>query len=230
LHLLILGKLGINSDIFAYQFENAFIREFQLFYNRSSKKFTKRLKHKLKKNQNNFEKFHSQLDLPFLETEDGFLKEIFKTLELKFGLKYGSNQKLIDLGAGNGSIVIFAFLNYSIKAFGIEINRNLKNEAKNRIKSLKKEENYKKRQFKEIKIKLGDFFLHNLKEYDYIYIYSLPSMHKYLRHVFRTAKKEAIIISHRHKLENFSSILKDEYILVHKIDNQECFTFFYKKI
>ncbi len=178
----------------------------------------------------NFGKFHSQLDLPFSETNHEFLREIFKTLELKFGLKYASNQKLIDLGAGNGSIVIFAALNYNITSIGIEINENLKNEAKNCVKSLKKEGYYKKRLLKKIKIKHRDFFTYNLKDYNYIYIYSLPSMHKYLKHVFRTAKKGAIIISHIYELENFNSTLKDKYILSHKRDNQEFFTFFYKKI
>lgn len=184
----------------------------------------------MKKKVKNFGKFHSQLDLPFSETNNEFLREIFKTLELKFGLKYASNQKLIDLGAGNGTIVIFTVLNYCIRAHGIEINQNLKKEANNRIKSLKKEGKYKKRLLKKTKIKLGDFFLHNLKEYDYIYIYSLPSMHRYLKHLFRTAKKGAVIISHRHKLENFSSILKEKYILAHKREKQEIFTFIYKKI
>ena len=184
----------------------------------------------MKEKVKNFGKFHSQLDLPFSETDHEFLREIFRTLELEFNLRCGSNQKLIDLGAGNGSIVIFAVLNYNINAIGIEINQNLKNEAKNRIKSLKKARHYKKRLIKKIKIKCGDFFTHNLKEYDYIYIYSIPSMHKYLKHIFRTAKKGAVIISHKYELENFSFILKDEYILTHKRDKTEVFTFFYKKI
>ena len=184
----------------------------------------------MKKKLKNFGKFHSQLDLPFSETDNELLEDIFNTLELKFGLMPASNQKIIDLGAGNGTIVIFAVLNYYIKAYGIEINQNLQNEAIARIKSLKKEGVYKKKLFKKIKIKLGDIFLQNLKEYDYIYIYSLPSMHKYLKHVFKSAKKGAVIISHKYKLENFDPFLKDEYILTHKRDRQTIFTFFYKKI
>jgi len=184
----------------------------------------------LKKRGNNFGEFHSQLDLPFSETDNQFLKDIFRTLEIEFGLKYASNQKLIDLGAGNGIIVIYTVLNYRIKAYGIEINQNLQKEAKERIKSLKIEGKYKKKIFRKVKIKLGDFFLHNLKEYDYIYIYSLTSMHKYLKHIFKSAKKGAIIISHKFKLEDFSSILEIEYILTHKRDKQEVFTYFYKKI
>ncbi|MFX1418016.1 MAG: hypothetical protein ACFE9N_03740 [Promethearchaeota archaeon] len=176
------------------------------------------------------DKFHSQLDLPFLETQNEFIKEIFQTLELEFSLERNSNQKIIDLGAGNGSVVIYATLNYYIKSFGIEIDQNLKSEAENRIISLKKSGNYKKKVFKKIKIKLGDFYLLNLREYDFIYVYSLPSMQKYLMHVFSTAKIGAILISHKYHLEGFSSILKDEYTLIHKNGKQKICTYFYKKI
>ncbi|MCK4781065.1 MAG: hypothetical protein KAT57_12775, partial [Candidatus Lokiarchaeota archaeon] len=93
----------------------------------------------MNKKQKNFEKFHSQLDLPFLETGNEFLEEIFQTLEFEFGLEYKSKQKFIDLGAGNGIVVIFAALNYRIKAHGIEIGQSLIREAGKIIKSLKKE-------------------------------------------------------------------------------------------
>lgn len=178
----------------------------------------------------NFEKFHSQLDLPFLETNNECIKEILQTLEYKFGLKTNSKQTFIDLGSGNGSIVIFTGLNHNIKSYGIEIDQKLFIEAKNRLKKLKKEGARNKILLRKIKFKLGDFFQVNLKIYDFIYIYSLPSMHKYLKHVFNTAKIGAIIISHRFQLEGFDSFLKYEYKLAHANGKQETFTFFYKKI
>jgi len=184
----------------------------------------------LKKKQKIFDIFHSQLDLPFLETDNELLEEIFQTLESKFGLKKNSNQKFVDLGAGNGNIVIYTALNYNIKSYGIEIDHNLINEAKIKIKSLKKEGIYNKSLLKKIKIKLGDFYLLNLEDYDFIYIYSLPSMQKFLQHVFITTKKGAIIISHKYHLEGFKYLLKNEYRLAHKNGKQEIYSFFYKKI
>ncbi|MFX0022999.1 MAG: class I SAM-dependent methyltransferase [Candidatus Hermodarchaeota archaeon] len=178
----------------------------------------------------NFEKFHSQLDLPFLETDIQFIIEIFRILQQKFGLINKSKQKLIDLGAGNGSIVIFSALNYNIKSYGVEINQKLIDEANTTIRSLKKEGKYNKRSFRKIKIKLGDFYLLNLKDYDYIYIYSLPSMHKYLKHVISTVQKGAIIISHKYPLNGFNSLLKKLHKLSHDNYKQNLFTFFYKKI
>ncbi|MFX0004404.1 MAG: hypothetical protein ACFE9C_14405 [Candidatus Hodarchaeota archaeon] len=184
----------------------------------------------MKKKQLNFEKFHSQLDLPFLETNSKLILEILQTLELKFGLKSNSKQKFIDLGAGNGTVVIYTALKHSIKSIGIEIDHKLFLEAKNRIKVLKKEGTYDKILLKKIKFKLGNFYLFNLKTYDFIYIYSLPSMQKYLKHVFKTVKIGATIISHKYQLEGFNSFLRDEYRLAHKNGKQEIFTFFYKKI
>ena len=184
----------------------------------------------MKKKQKNFEKFHSQLDLPFLETDNEFIKEIFQTLEFEFGLKSNSKQKLIDLGVGNGTIVIYSALNHNIKSYGIEINQKLINEAKIRIKSLKKEGNYKRKLFKKIKIKQGDFYLLNLKFYDFIYIYSLPTMQRYLKHVFNTTTKNAVIISYKYQLKNFNSIFTLQKRLILNKNKKEFSTFFYKKI
>jgi len=69
-----------------------------------------------------------------------------------------------------------------------------------------------------------------LSRYDFIYIYSLPSMHKYLRHVFSTARNGAIFVSHKYPFDDFNSILEDEYRLTHKNSKQEIYTYFYKKV
>ncbi len=177
-----------------------------------------------------FDKFHSQLELPFLETDIELLEEIFQTLEFEYGLKKNSNQRIIDLGAGNGNIVIFSALHYGIKSYGIEIGQSLIREAGKIIKSLKKEGNYKRSLFKRISIKYGDFYQHNLKRYDFIYIYSLPTMQRYLKHVFNTAKKNAVIISFKYQLKNFKSILNLQKKLIHNKNKKEVSTFFYKKI
>ena len=86
---------------------------------------------------NKYYELQAQLSLPFLSTSSEALTQIFKTLENQFELKIGSPQKLIDLGAGNGNVIIFSALNYSISSLGIEINDILINEIKGRIKILK---------------------------------------------------------------------------------------------
>lgn len=176
-----------------------------------------------------YEKFHSQLELPFLETKRKYLLDIFKTLENQFGLKKYSKQILIDLGSGNGQVVIFSALNYGIKSAGIEIDPVQIREAKNTIKSLKRGITQKKRNLRKIKIIHGDFYTLSLKNFDFIYIYSLPTMQKYLNHVFKTAKNGALIISHMYPLKGFSICLELMQKLEYEDENHDSATYFYKK-
>jgi len=181
----------------------------------------------LKKNKGNF---LSQLQLPFLETPLVLLEEIFHILQVKFGLARNSNQKLVDLGAGNGQIIIYSALNYGINSFGIEINENLIIEAKEKIKLIKKEKKFKKRLFRKIKLIQEDFFNISLENYNFIYIFSLPTMQKFLNHVFLTAKSGAIVISFKYPLSNFEKILKLSYKLELKGVQQVLNTYYYVKL
>ena len=181
----------------------------------------------LKKNRGNF---LSQLQLPFSETPFDLLEEIFQILQVKFGLTRNSNQKLVDLGAGNGQIIIYSALHYGIKSFGIEINENLIIEAKERIKLIKKEKKFKKRLFRKIKLKQEDFFNISLENYNFIYIFSLPTMQKYLNHVLKTANTGSIVISFKYPLNNFEKILKLSYKLELKDVQQDIDAFYYVKL
>lgn len=177
----------------------------------------------------NFYAYQAQLDLPFSETDKDLLSEIFKTLELKFGLIKNSNQYLIDLGAGDGRVILYAALVLGIKSLGVEINSNLIRVEKKNIKFLKKEKQFKKYLFRRIKIKLGDFYLLNLNTFDFVYIYSWPNMQKYLNQVLSTAKKGAVIVSYKYPLRNFETYLKLDFELNQKVVNNEVSTFFYVK-
>ncbi len=174
--------------------------------------------------------FLSQLQLPFEETPLELLEEIFHILQVKFGLTRNSNQKLVDLGAGNGQIIIYSALNYGIKSFGIEINENLIIEAKEKIKLIKKENKFKKRLFRKIKLIQEDFFNISLENYNFIYIFSLPTMQKFLNHVFLTAKSGAIVISFKYPLSNFEKILKLSYKLELKGVQQVLNIYYYVKL
>ncbi len=181
------------------------------------------------KKKYNFYSLYSQLDLPYLETKESFIKDIFETLESKFSLKSDSNQRFIDLGCGDGRLVIYATLHYGIQSTGVEINLNLLEEAKSKLRLLKTSKNYKKKQLKKIKIKFGDLFQQNLNKYDFIYIFSLPTMQRFLKHIFVTIQKDAIIVSHKYPLINFDSFLKLEEEIDFKSEAQMESAFFYRK-
>lgn len=179
-----------------------------------------------------YDNFHSQLALPFLETNRELLKELFETLELKFGLKKRSKQQFIDLGSGDGRVIIYAALNYEVKSIGVEINDNLVQEARENVRSLKRGVKGVKRNLRNIKIFKGDLFQQNLEKFDYVYIFSLPTIHQYLKHIFLTMNNNSILISHKYPLtqEIFHSFLKLEYSLKHDVERSEISTYFYSKI
>ena len=175
-------------------------------------------------------KIISQLSLPYLGTPPEVIPEIFKVLVESFNLLLGSSQKFIDLGSGNGRIVIYSAINYRIKSVGIEINESLIKEAKQCVKKLKRTKKIRKKYFKFLNIRQEDLFRQNLQKYDFIYIYSLPTMQKSLHHVIETAKSHAIIISFAYELKGFEKLLKFEYCLESKHNNKIWKTHFYKKL
>lgn len=173
---------------------------------------------------------YSQIDLPYLETNESFIKDIFETLEIKFSLKRDSNQKFIDLGCGDGRVVIYATLHYGIQSTGVEINLNLIEEAKAKLKLLQTNKIYKKKKLKKIRIRYEDLFQLNLNKYDFIYIFSLPTMQRFLKHIFVTIQNDATIVSYKYPLINFDSFLKLEEEIKLKSKNQKISAFFYRKI
>lgn len=182
-----------------------------------------------KKKYNSYS-LYSQIDLPYLETNESFIKDIFETLEIKFSLKRDSNQKFIDLGCGDGRVVIYATLHYGIQSTGVEINLNLIEEAKAKLKLLQTNKIYKKKKLKKIRIRYEDLFQLNLNKYDFIYIFSLPTMQRFLKHIFVTIQNDATIVSYKYPLINFDSFLKLEEEIKLKSKNQKISAFFYRKI
>jgi len=179
---------------------------------------------------NKYYELQAQLSLPFISTPSEALAQIFNTLENRFGLKKGSTQKLIDLGAGNGIVIIFSALNYNISSLGIEINDIMINEIKERIKILKKKKIYNLKILRKIEIKKRDLFQQDLSNFDFVYLFSLPTMQKYLKHVLLTAREGSIFISYKYPLDGFDSILKLEDVIDIKLKRDLLKTFFYKKL
>lgn len=177
-----------------------------------------------------FHRISSQLDLPFLETKQIHLRNIFKALKNHFGLINDSTQIFIDLGSGTGQVIIYSTINYGIRSVGIEIDPILIKEAKKSIRILKEDKIPKKKVLHKITLIYGDLYSHNLKKYDFIYIYSLPTMQKYLKHVFKTAKCGAIIISHMYPLKSLTKYLEFKLKLEHNKEIQGASTFFYRRI
>lgn len=163
---------------------------------------------KMKFKDQKFNSFTSQLDLPFLGSDEELLDEIFIVMIDEFNLKPHSKQKLIDLGSGDGRVVIYVALNYGIKSFGIEINKSLVQESKEKIHLLKRNEKVKRKVLRKVTFIQGDFYNFDLGKYDFIYLYSLPTMQRFLKHIFKSAKEQAVFIAYKYPLNELKDLLE----------------------
>jgi protein-L-isoaspartate O-methyltransferase len=124
--------------------------------------------HKFIDIKQNYAKFHNNLlsqgRLPLKDTGIGFwsISTIDELYQLFRKLKLSENHHLIDLGSGDGRVVITASL-FS-KATGIEYDNELHNFAKELSKKLKGKLN------NQVFLINKNFLDHPLKDYDFVFI------------------------------------------------------------
>lgn len=172
--------------------------------------------------------FNSQLALPYLESDERMIEQIFTILNNKFELKPHSSQKFIDLGAGDGTVIIHSALHYDIVSVGVEIKESLIEDLKARIECIKKKEKEFRSRLEKIKVIQGDLFQQTLESFDFVYIFSLPTMQRFLNHVFQTAGKGTIFVSYKYPLEDFP-YLSEEHQFTTEINDKENSAYFYRK-
>nr|MDO8083991.1 class I SAM-dependent methyltransferase [Candidatus Sigynarchaeum springense] len=162
----------------------------------------------------------SQAELPYAPTPAAAIKAGFSALEMGFGLARGSGQSFIDLGAGTGEVVMYCARNFSIASFGIEINNSMVRIAQ---KSIRREK------LKNAAIWKGDLFDHDLGYYDFIFIFTLPHMQRFLNHVFETARRGAIVFSYKYPLDQLDGLLASRHEESVEIDGIKHWLFFYER-
>lgn len=184
---------------------------------------------KMKFKEQKFNSFTSQLDLPFLGSDEELLDEIFKVLIDEFNLKPHSKQKFIDLGSGDGRVVLYVALNYGINSFGIEINKSLVQESKEKIQLLKRNEKVKRKFLRKISFIHGDFYNFDLEKYDFIYLYSLPTMQRFLKHIINSAKEQVIFIAYKYPLNELKDLLKLKKEITIQTDQTDISAYLYAR-
>jgi len=142
---------------------------------------------------------HSQTQLPYISTPSPIIIRTFEALAKNHDLGRDKNQKFIDLGSGTGDVVIYCAKNFKIKVYGVEINNTLLKESRSRKKRLG---------LHNLKIIGADLFQVDLQPYDYVYIFSPPYLHRYLAHVFDTARHGTIVVSPKWQLEVLADMLE----------------------
>ena len=142
---------------------------------------------------------------PFESTNEKTLRKMIKFSKVK------KNEKVADLGSGNGKIVIeFAKLPAVAEAHGFEINPFLVWFSKRKIKKLGLEN--------KAFIHWKNFWNQNLSEYDVIIVYQIILIMKKLeRKLRKELKKGSRIISNTWKFPNWKPKKQDRDIYLYEV-------------
>ncbi len=161
-------------------------------------------------------KIIAQSDLPYLPTPQDIIEKSFMFVDSNQHLK--ATRKLIDLGSGDGRVIIHASEKYGMDTTGIEINREL-------IESTTKKIN-EKGLGSICRVIENDLYNYPVSEFDLIFCFVLPTNHKYFRHVVENIRKNSIIISIRWPLDDYESLITK----ISMIENPDGYSvFFYKR-
>lgn len=133
--------------------------------------------------------YSSLMGSPYVPSKNKLLKRIFDTVSFK------KNSRFLDLGCGDGRVVIFVARYYKVRTVGVDINPMVIAWAKlkTRFKNLKNTE-----------FRVENIFKTDLSGYDAIYIFLMPKLLVKLKpKLMKEAKKNAVLISHGFKIEGW---------------------------
>ena len=132
-------------------------------------------------------KRRAQHDLPYLPTPHEIIPIIFEFLERHDLINSG--MRLIDLGAGDGRIILYAAEHYHLKTVGVEISEEFIQSAQQKIVQRSIEA--------ECTIVEGDLYNMDISSYDIVWIFLFPTSHAHFKHVMHGLKPGATIVSIR---------------------------------
>ena len=139
---------------------------------------------------------------PFVQTPVEVAKKMIQLTELKLG------QKLFDLGAGDGRLVIMVAKETGSTSIGVEMERDLVERARSEIERLKLEDR--------ASMIHDDFFNVDLSEADVVTLYLSPIGNEHLRPKLECElKKGARVISHAFEVGNWKpSEVHTTYVMI----------------
>ena len=141
---------------------------------------------------------------PFVQTPVEVAKKMIQLAALKPG------QKLFDLGAGDGRLVVMAAQETGVSAVGVEIREDLVERARSEIKKQSLEDR--------VKMVHDDLFKVDLKDADVVTLYLTTSGNERLRPKLENElKKGAKVISHDFKVGHWKASVVYNELLGHTI-------------
>ena len=140
---------------------------------------------------------------PFAASNRRRIKTMLELANIKDG------QKVVDLGSGDGRILIAAVKKYQVECVGYEINpfwyfvslfKIRKNEVNNRVKIYRK-----------------SYWSEDLGQFDVVFLYLIPyNMKKMARKLQAELKPGALVISNGFKFNNWPSIREENGVFLYK--------------
>jgi len=123
------------------------------------------------------------ITVPYVPTPFGVIREMLKIADLK------EDEILMDLGCGDGRVLVIAAKEFKAYAIGIELRKDLVDKAVNNIKRNKVEE--------KVFIINGSFFEISLSPANVIFLYLLTSVNEKLKPKIKAeVDKGTRIVSH----------------------------------
>jgi len=138
------------------------------------------------------------VSVPFVPTPVEVIKEMLKLANLK------PNELLLDLGCGDGRVLIVAAKEFGARAIGIEIRNDLASRAAYNV--------MKEGVSDKVVIINGNFFEIKLPPADVIFMYLLTSVNERLRpKLEKEAKPGARIVSHDFEISGWKPKLVEDF-------------------
>lgn len=122
--------------------------------------------------------------MPYLPTPYEVVEKTFQWLRTNTDFHRGKS--LIDLGAGDGRVILHASSIFKIHSIGLEINPELIMSAKSKIKAAKLG--------KICKIIEADLYNYDIGCFDFIYIFFIPDSQSAFLNILEQMKSNAILI------------------------------------
>ena len=118
-----------------------------------------------------------------------------QVLSILSEIPFKKTTKFLDLGCGDGRVVMAAAKQYEIQAVGIDINPMVITWAKLKMWFTK---------IPNVEYRVENIFKTNLGDFDVIYIFLMPKLLVELKNKLQTeTKKGAVLVSHGFKIEGW---------------------------
>jgi len=141
-----------------------------------------------------FYKRQTRILAPYAQTPDDVAREMLKLAKAK------PNELMVDLGCGDGSVLVIAASEFGCRCIGYEIDDILVRMALSKIEELKLNNR--------VKVVHDDLFNADLSKADIVFLYLTPEMLKALKKKLELElKRGARVVSHDYPIEEWRPLV-----------------------